>query len=212
MTGRRRFLALAVTASLMAGAARAQTWTWSFGSGKRVQGAGEIVSETRNLAPFESIRLAGHFKVRVRQEGREGVTLQADRNLLPLIETQVTGSGSDRVLEVGIKPGYSWSGLPAPELLVDVKTLRGLTLAGSGDVRIDALRSERIDLTLSGSGDVVVAVAGQPVDSVSQLLDAVAGLEPGKPAKLTALRGQKELALTLDIVQRKRPVATAPRR
>ena len=61
-------------------------------------------------------------------------------------------------------------------------------------------------------GDVVVAVAGQPVASVSQLLDAVAGLEPGKPAKLTALRGQKELALTLDIVQRKRPVATAPRR
>ncbi len=157
MTGRRRFLALAVTASLMAGAARAQTWTWSFGSGKRVQGAGEIVSETRNLAPFESIWLAGHFKVRVRQEGREGVTLQADRNLLPLIETQVTGSGSDRVLEVGIKPGYSWSGLPAPELLVDVKTLRGLTLAGSGDVRIDALRSERFDLTLSGSGDVVLA-------------------------------------------------------
>jgi serine protease DegQ len=60
-------------------------------------------------------------------------------------------------------------------------------------------------------GDVVVAVAGQPVASVSQLLDAVAGLEPGKPAQVTALRGQKELALTLDIVQRKRP-ALAPRR
>ncbi len=55
-------------------------------------------------------------------------------------------------------------------------------------------------------GDVVVAVAGRPVASVSQLLDAVASLEPGKPGQLTALRGKKELALTLDIVQRQRPV------
>ncbi len=60
-------------------------------------------------------------------------------------------------------------------------------------------------------GDVVVSVAGRPVASVSQLLDAVAGLEPGKPAQVLALRGQKELSLTLDIVQRKRP-GTAPRR
>ena len=55
-------------------------------------------------------------------------------------------------------------------------------------------------------GDVVVAVAGRPVASVSQLLDAVAGLEPGKPAQVSAVRGKNELALTLDIVQRKPPV------
>ena len=61
-------------------------------------------------------------------------------------------------------------------------------------------------------GDVVVSVAGQPVASVTQLLDAVANLEPGQPAQVAALRGQKELTLTLDIVQRKRPVALAPRR
>jgi hypothetical protein len=157
MTGRRRFLALAATTGMMVGVASAHAWTWSFGSGKRVQGSGEVASESRDLSPFESIRVAGHFKVRVRQEGREGVTLQADRNLLPLIETQVTGTGSDRVLEIGIKPGYSLSGMRAPEVLVDVKTLRGFALAGSGDVRIDALRSERFDLALSGSGDVVLA-------------------------------------------------------
>ncbi len=61
-------------------------------------------------------------------------------------------------------------------------------------------------------GDVVVAVAGQPVASVSQLLDAVASLAPGKAATVTVFRGQKELALNLDIVQRKRPPALQPRR
>ncbi len=61
-------------------------------------------------------------------------------------------------------------------------------------------------------GDVVVAVAGRAVASVSQLLDAVASLEPGKPAQLLALRGNKELTLTLDIVQRQRPAAVRPGR
>ncbi len=60
-------------------------------------------------------------------------------------------------------------------------------------------------------GDVVVAVAGRPVASVSQLLDAVAALEPGKPAEVLALRGKKELTLSLDIVQRKRQLAVPGR-
>ena len=59
-------------------------------------------------------------------------------------------------------------------------------------------------------GDVVLAVASEPVVSVSQLLDAVASLVPGQSAAVTVLRGQKEMTLTLDIVQRKRP-APPPR-
>ena len=56
-------------------------------------------------------------------------------------------------------------------------------------------------------GDVVVKVAGQPVTSVAQLLDSVAALPPGKPAKLVVQRGAKALELTVDIIQRKPPAA-----
>ena len=54
-------------------------------------------------------------------------------------------------------------------------------------------------------GDVVVAVAGQPVGSVPQLLNAVAGLKPGSQAKLGVQRGAQSLDLTLNIIQRQRP-------
>ncbi|MBU3750326.1 MAG: hypothetical protein FGM52_07715 [Mycobacterium sp.] len=37
-------------------------------------------------------------------------------------------------------------------------------------------------------------------------------LTPGQPAVITLLRGKKELALSLDIVQRQRVVAAAPGR
>ena len=52
-------------------------------------------------------------------------------------------------------------------------------------------------------GDVVVAVAGKPVASVAQLLNSVAALTPGQPAKVGIQRGAKTLELTLDVVQRK---------
>ena len=55
-------------------------------------------------------------------------------------------------------------------------------------------------------GDVVVAVAGAPVATVAQLLDTVAALPPGQPATVTVQRGKKALTLTLDVVQRKRPM------
>ncbi|MFM7706197.1 MAG: head GIN domain-containing protein [Rubrivivax sp.] len=163
MLHRRQFLAPAAAIAFLTGTSSARAWSWSWGGGggswrgTAVQAAGEIVSEARPMPAFESIRVSGHFKVRVRQDGREAVTLQADRNLLPLIETRVRGSSEGGLLEIGLKSGYSLRGLPVPELVVDVKTLRDFTLAGSGDVRIDSLKSERFDLSLSGSGDVILA-------------------------------------------------------
>ena len=56
-------------------------------------------------------------------------------------------------------------------------------------------------------GDVVVAVAGQPVTSVAQLLNTVAALPPGQPAKLAVQRGTQALELTVAVIQRKPPPA-----
>ncbi|MBP6901613.1 MAG: trypsin-like peptidase domain-containing protein [Burkholderiaceae bacterium] len=59
-------------------------------------------------------------------------------------------------------------------------------------------------------GDVVTQVAGSEVDSVSQLLNTVAALPPGKPAVLQVQRGGKALALTVDVVQRKPQLLRRP--
>jgi Do/DeqQ family serine protease len=54
-------------------------------------------------------------------------------------------------------------------------------------------------------GDVVTAVAGQPVASVAELLNAVAALAPGQVAPVTVQRGAQAMTLKLDIVQRRAP-------
>jgi Do/DeqQ family serine protease len=54
-------------------------------------------------------------------------------------------------------------------------------------------------------GDVVTAVAGQPVSSVAELLNAVAALPPGQAALVTVQRGAQAMTLKLDIIQRRAP-------
>ncbi len=58
-------------------------------------------------------------------------------------------------------------------------------------------------------GDVVRAVAGQPVATVSQLLNAVAALKPGSDAKLAVQRGQQAIEVTVAVAQRQPPHGNA---
>jgi len=51
-------------------------------------------------------------------------------------------------------------------------------------------------------GDVLVAVEGRPVADSSGMLNLVAALPPGDPARLTVLRNQTELELTVTVGRR----------
>ena len=118
-----------------------------------------------------------------------------------------------QVMESLLKHGVvrrGWIGVEPRELTPDIaeglqlSTRQGVLITGvlqNGPAAKGGLRP----------GDVVVSVAGQPVGSVSQLLDAVAALAPGQTAKLGAVRGKQALELSLDIVQRPPQVARRPR-
>jgi Do/DeqQ family serine protease len=120
---------------------------------------------------------------------------------------------AQRVVESLLKDGVvrrGWIGVEPRELTpeiaesLQIATRTGVLITGvlqDGPASKGGLRP----------GDVVVAVAGQPVASVAQLLNAVAALPPGQPAQIGVLRGKQPLTLTLDIVQRQRPPARPAR-
>jgi len=118
-----------------------------------------------------------------------------------------------QVMESLLKDGVvrrGWIGVEPRELTPDVadslrlSTRQGVLITGvlqNGPAAKGGLRP----------GDVVVAVAGQPVLTVAQLLNAVAALPPGQTATVAVRRGQQALDLTLDIIQRQpRPAARQP--
>ena len=59
------------------------------GNGKGVKGSGVVKTETRDVRGFRSIQLSSLGSVTVTQTGRESLTIQAEDNLLPLLESSV---------------------------------------------------------------------------------------------------------------------------
>lgn len=112
-------------------------------------GSGPLVTDSRSAADFQSISISGSMDLRVRQSGQEGVQVQAQANLLPLIETTVEG----RTLAIRWKEGGSVRTSKDVTVTVDVKELKAIAASGSGDIRLDGLKAAQFKLSISGSGD-----------------------------------------------------------
>ena len=85
---RRHFLAAALACLAIAPQAQAGDWNW--GRSEQVQGSGNVKRQARDVAHFSGLALSLPGNVEIHSgSGREGLTIEADDNLLPLIETVV---------------------------------------------------------------------------------------------------------------------------
>lgn len=140
-------------------------------------GSGNVQTQSRAAADFQSIALSGSMRLVVRQSGSESVEVKADDNLLPLIETVVENDGGMRTLHVRWKRGESIRSRGDPVVTVDVKDLKSLASSGSGDIRVEPLKTDRFSLGLSGSSDARLAsiAVGTLAVRISGSGDVVAG-------------------------------------
>lgn len=154
MTPRRLFALSAVTALALNAATPAWSWGWSWDSGERIAGTGEVTSEARELGAFDGVTLSGSFQVVIRQSRGIKVEVKTDRNLLPYLETRVVESAKGRTLEISTKKGFQLSAATAPIITVDMPSLRAVAVAGSGLVKVEAMKTASVDASIAGSGDI----------------------------------------------------------
>jgi hypothetical protein len=153
---RRRLLgtcALAFAAAAFA-PAPAVAADWSFGSSEPVKGNGNIKRQARQVGHFDGLAMSLPGRVEVRSGGSEGLTIEADDNLLPLIET-VVEDGTLKIRnkdKVNIQPRNL-------TIVVQARALDRLALAGSGSIDADRVQGARIRLDVGGSGTIRVGKA-----------------------------------------------------
>ena len=152
---------LAVTAAAIVAAfalpvpAHAVTITFSGGDGNFVNGSGKMVDAARKVGAFTVLRLDSSIDVHAHQGAAPGVSVHADDNIEPLVETSVEGD----TLVVRMKKGSSFR--TNHNVVVDV-TFTTLTAAqqhGSGDLHIDKLSGPKFESTIAGSGDLQIESA-----------------------------------------------------
>jgi hypothetical protein len=116
-------------------------------------GSGEPAVQQRPVEDFEAIAVQGPMTLVVRQASRAAVEVRADDNLLPLIETFVETRRGLRTLVVRIVLGESVRPRSDMQVSVDALQLSALAIAGTGPVRVEALRTAALRLSIAGAAD-----------------------------------------------------------
>jgi hypothetical protein len=136
-------------------------------SGSATEGSGVSATQTRAVAAFTSVDLAGSNNVVIRVGEKQSVVVRGDDNLLDRVTTEAH-SGE---LVIGNTPGSFTTRSPM-SVEVHVPTLEALTLDGSGNIVVDGIESESLTVALPGSGTLtgsgtatrlVVTVSGSGV-------------------------------------------------
>lgn len=154
MNTSRRLVAVGlVTAAVLGASGSAGAWSWSLG-GERVTGNGDIATESRDTGSFDGIAVAGGFNVVVRQGTGHKVEVKADRNLLPVIETRVVDGGKGRTLQIEPKKGINIQSGTTPSFVIELPSLRAVSVAGSGTVKVEPMKAGGVDASIAGSGDI----------------------------------------------------------
>ena len=116
-------------------------------------------------------------------------------------------STARQVLESIVKDGQvtrGWIGVEPQELNTELaetfnlKTKSGVIIAGvlqNGPAAVAGIQP----------GDVITAVAGKPVQNVTELLSAVAALKPGTPAPFAVQRKDAKVEIAVTPGKRQRP-------
>lgn len=122
------------------------------GDGDFVSGSGKEVAIARPVGAFSVLRLDSSVDVHAHQGTTPGVTVHADDNIEPLVETLVEGDK----LVVRLRKGANFR--TRHDVFVDV-VFTSLTAAqqhGSGDLHIDGLAAPRFESSIAGSGDLQI--------------------------------------------------------
>jgi Putative auto-transporter adhesin, head GIN domain len=143
-----------LAASLMAAVTMALATAWpGHAHAQRVEGSGESATEQRPLGEVQAVQTHS-LKVVVRQGNQPMAMVQADRNLLPLLETVVQDNRHGKTLLVRWKAGTSVKPKVMPVVTVTVVQLALLAVEGSGDMIGEQLKLPRLTGQVSGSGDL----------------------------------------------------------
>jgi hypothetical protein len=126
-----------------------------------IDGNGNITTENRTLNTFSKVKSEGSFEVYISQDSVQSVTVEAESNLLPYIETDVSGS----VLLIRIREHRNIDNHEPIKIYVKSPMVEGIDLSGSGLISCDSMITPNMDLHLSGSGKMNVIATTNKIDA-----------------------------------------------
>jgi hypothetical protein len=123
-------------------------------------GMAEVISETRDVPKFHSIRLSVHGDVTVTQGTSQSLEIRADDDVMPRLKTKVK-NGTLVISATGIVRGPALL-----EIDIEMEEIKGLHISGSGTIKFNnSIEADSVSLKISGSGSIILELDASDIDT-----------------------------------------------
>jgi hypothetical protein len=118
--------------------------------GNQTIGSGKVITEKRAVGEFTSLELSCSADVSLVQGDQLVVSIEGEDNILPLIETRVSGYK----LIIDAKPNTSFRTTKRLIVHITAPVLTSIRVTGSGDVEMSKWMVDSLELIATGSGNI----------------------------------------------------------
>lgn len=126
-----------------------------------IRGNGIAATQGRLVPVFNKVISSGDFQVHITKGNEFEVVINAEENLLPYIETSVSGN----TLLIDIQGLHNVRNRLPMNVYITVPTLTSIKQSGSGNITTDYFTTEKMQLFISGSGSISTAVDANLVEA-----------------------------------------------
>jgi hypothetical protein len=124
-----------------------------FSSCQKISGKGDTVSENRTILGYSSIGLSMSADVYFTSGPAYELVVTAQENLLPYVETYVSGSQ----LVIRVKKGVVLGPHHPVQIQITAPGVTSLSVGGSGDIHVmNNWAGMNLETTVSGSGNIAI--------------------------------------------------------
>ena len=120
----------------------------SIPSKDKVRGSGQGKNEAREVAPFTAIEVKCAGTINVTAQGKPGLEISGDDNIVPLIKSEVRNN----TLYVTADKDYD----PKNKVQINISTpdLAKFVFAGAGEATLSNIKNNQLEIVASGAGEV----------------------------------------------------------
>ncbi len=124
-----------------------------------LEGNGNVQEETREAAPFDKIEVQGNFDIFIKPGNYSAITINADENLLPHIESYVRGG------ELHVKTAERISHFKKLELYITMQEFNGADLSGACELEGKGqLRGKDVEMDFAGAVEATLELICDKLD------------------------------------------------
>jgi hypothetical protein len=135
------------------GWAGSPAWNWVWTADGGVAGSGDMATEKRELDGFADLIVNYPAEVVIMQGASNSLTITADDNLLPQLQTQVSGNtleiqNSERNGSQRVRPSDT------VEIAITVTDLSLVQFNSAGTITVNGLAGDSLEVRLDGAGNI----------------------------------------------------------